>query len=89
MSSDDGRPAAQDEVLTLIQELLEAHADTIQLGSAGNTSRGGIRPGSRDIQTLRLRAHLDYLRALQRKGQEILARSERFATTHSARTGLR
>lgn len=89
MSTDDGRRAAQDEVLTLIQELLEAHVDTIQLGTGGNTSRSEVRQMSREIQTLRLRAHLDYLRALQRKGQEILARSEHFAATHSAGTGLR
>ncbi len=46
----------------LLYELLDAHADTARLAA------GPARDGD-----LRWRAHLDYLRALQRTGREALA----------------
>ena len=50
------------EVLTLVvYELLDAHDDTVRLGE-------GLEGD------LRWRAHLDYLRGLQRVGREALAR---------------
>lgn len=48
--------------MTLVYELLDAHLDTIDLA------------GDRD--EVRWRAHLDYLRALQRGGSELLAAAE-------------
>ena len=54
-------PAA-DQLRVLIYELLDAHADMIEL-------RGDL------ADELRWAAHLDYLRALQRKSREILAAS--------------
>ena len=49
-----------EQLARLVYELLDAHADTEQL--------------SRDReQDLRWRAHLDYLRSLQRVAREVLA----------------
>jgi hypothetical protein len=47
-------------LITLADELLQAHLDTVEL--AQSTATGS------DWQ-----AHLDYLRALLRRGQEVLA----------------
>jgi hypothetical protein len=58
----DAEPAAG--LAALAYELLDAHADTAQLA-------GGL---ARDPSWA---AHLDYLRALQRKGREVLARTAR------------
>lgn len=46
----------------LVYELLDAHRDTIELAD--------------ELREERWRAHLDYLRALQRKGRELLACAE-------------
>jgi hypothetical protein len=53
-----GPPSA--ELSRLVYELLDAHDDTAQLAS-----------GHGDLAW---QLHLDYLRALQRKGRELLAR---------------
>jgi hypothetical protein len=58
-----GQYSAPRELLVLIYELLDAHADTIELG----TER---------CDELAWAAHLDYLRALQRKSRELLARGD-------------
>jgi hypothetical protein len=50
-----------DELPLLVYELLDAHDDTVRLGERLETD-------------LRWRAHLDYLRGLQRVGREALAR---------------
>jgi hypothetical protein len=50
-----------DELALLIYELLDAHDDTMRLGEGLESD-------------LRWRAHLDYLRGLQRVGREALAR---------------
>jgi hypothetical protein len=49
------------ELALLIYELLDAHDDTMRLGEGLESD-------------LRWRAHLDYLRGLQRVGREALAR---------------
>lgn len=49
-----------EQLRSLIYELLDAHADTIDIG-------GDL------ADELRWEAHVDYLRALQRKSREILA----------------
>lgn len=54
----DGRP--QPTLVEVLDELLEASADTVELAS-----------GATQLEWL---AHLDYLRALQRLGQASLAR---------------
>jgi hypothetical protein len=54
-------PSTEDQLLTLVYELLDAHADTIEIKF-------------KRADDLRWAAHLDYLRALQRKTREILAR---------------
>jgi hypothetical protein len=48
------------ELVRLADELLEAHLDTVELAQSPSTES--------DWQ-----AHLDYLRALLRRGQELLA----------------
>jgi|SRR5690242_13379787 hypothetical protein len=60
----------------LAYELLDAHADTAQLAN-------GLP------QDLSWAAHLDYLRALQRKGRETLARTapDELSSGHSAGLG--
>ncbi len=55
------RTATATEVMSLVYELLDAHADTVALAEA-------------QFEQLRWAAHLDYLRALQRAGRELLAR---------------
>jgi hypothetical protein len=62
----DGRAARVDNALpagvtTLIYELLDAHDDTARLA-------GGLGDLAWEL-------HLDYLRALQRRGRELLARA--------------
>jgi hypothetical protein len=52
----------------LIQELLDAHQDTIRLGSAPGVEN------AQPLEQLRWHAHLDYLRALGRQGHQTLAR---------------
>ena len=49
------------DVATLVYELLDAHADTAELVDAHGCDE-------------QWQAHIDYLRALQRKGRETLAR---------------
>ncbi len=49
-----------DQLVTLIYELLDAHDDTAEMASELDND-------------LRWRAHLDYLRTLQRRGRETLA----------------
>lgn len=61
MNSMGARAVIDAEVLSLVYELLDAHTDTIALGSDL-------------VEELRWEVHLDYLRALQRKGQEMVAR---------------
>jgi hypothetical protein len=51
-----------DELALVVYELLDAHDDTVRLGE-------GLEAD------LRWRAHLDYLRGLQRVGREALARA--------------
>ena len=60
----DHRPeaAAAASLAALAYELLDAHADTAQLAGGLTHDRSWA-------------AHLDYLRALQRKGREMLART--------------
>jgi uncharacterized protein YciI len=58
------RPSPPEELADLIYELLDAHSDTIELIDHDEAA------SARD---LRWPAHLDYLRALQRKGRELLA----------------
>ena len=53
-------PAAEEDLLSLIYELLDAHVDTVELRS-------------QPTETLRWQAHLDYLRALHRTAEAILA----------------
>jgi hypothetical protein len=50
-------------IAALAYELLDAHADTAQLADRLSHDRSWA-------------AHLDYLRALQRKGRELLARTD-------------
>jgi hypothetical protein len=56
-----GRTQAVAELVALTYELLDAHSDTAELACSRHDD-------------LRWRAHLDYLRALQRKGRQLLAR---------------
>ena len=53
-----------DQLVTLIYELLDAHDDTAEMASELDND-------------LRWRAHLDYLRTLQRRGREALAETAR------------
>jgi hypothetical protein len=50
-----------DELALVVYELLDAHDDTVRLGEGLESD-------------LRWRAHVDYLRGLQRVGREALAR---------------
>lgn len=61
MSEVPGSPGGPwpEPLTTLIYELLDAHLDTLDL--------------AKDLLEDRWRAHLDYLRALQRTGRELLA----------------
>ena len=51
-----------DELALVVYELLDAHDDTVRLGNGPESD-------------LRWRAHLEYLRGLQRVGRETLARA--------------
>jgi hypothetical protein len=53
--------ADEEDIAALLYELLDAHADTAELAAAYASEE-------------QWQAHLDYLRALQRKGRETLAR---------------
>jgi hypothetical protein len=53
--------ADEEEVAALVYELLDAHADTAELVTAYASAE-------------QWQAHIEYLRALQRKGRETLAR---------------
>lgn len=53
--------AATGPLVRLVYELLDAHQDTARLVGTGTAA------------DIRWRAHLDYLRALQRVGREVLA----------------
>ena len=53
----------RDELVLVVYELLDAHDDTVRLGEGLETD-------------LQWRAHLDYLRGLQRVGREALARGK-------------
>jgi hypothetical protein len=55
------RATALEVLTTLSYELLDAHGDTIELAT--------------DLPADQWRAHLDYLRALQRSGRELLAQT--------------
>jgi hypothetical protein len=57
------RPAWPELLTALLYELLDAHLDTAEL--------------AKDLLDERWRAHLDYLRALQRTGRELMARAHR------------
>jgi hypothetical protein len=59
-----------EEIAALIYELLDAHDDTSRLAGAMTSGQDWD-------------AHLDYLRALQRTGREVLAR---LALEHAANT---
>jgi hypothetical protein len=59
---DSTQPSEADQVVALVYELLDAHDDTMQLASEMDFDQFWG-------------AHLDYLRALQRKGREVLART--------------
>ena len=63
-------------LVALAYELLDAHSDTAQLADGLPYDRSWA-------------AHLDYLRALQRKGREMLARTapEELSSCHSAGLG--
>ena len=64
------------DLAELAYELLDAHADTAQLADGLTSDRSWA-------------AHLDYLRALQRKGREMLARTapDELSFCHSAGLG--
>lgn len=57
------RPAWPELLTALVYELLDAHLDTAEL--------------AKDLPDEQWRAHLDYLRALQRTGRELIARADR------------
>ena len=61
-------PPPSPVLVALVYELLDAHHDTVELGA--------------ELADDRWQAHLDYLRALQRKGREVLARAT--ASDHPA-----
>jgi hypothetical protein len=60
-----------DELALVVYELLDAHDDTVRLGEGLESD-------------LRWRAHLDYLRGLQRVGREALARGTARESTEIA-----
>jgi hypothetical protein len=68
-------PAAPAGLAALMYELLDAHADTAQLADGLPYDRSWA-------------AHLDYLRALQRKGRETLARTAPEELSYCRRAGL-
>jgi hypothetical protein len=61
VNESDSVPQGQDQMVALVYELLDAHADTVLLADdLAHDSQWG--------------AHVDYLRNLQRVGREALAR---------------
>jgi hypothetical protein len=60
-----------DELALVVYELLDAHDDTVRLGEGLESD-------------LRWRAHVDYLRGLQRVGREALARGTARESTEIA-----
>jgi hypothetical protein len=81
--------AGADRLLSLIYELLDAHVDTVELASDTNAFSYVVDPCAEDVRPLRWEAHLDYLRALQRQGHEILAHTDLIAPPSSAGAGWR
>jgi hypothetical protein len=80
-----GTQVVPQELIRLLYELLDAHLDTVELAAplaeaelaeAGLAEAGLAEAGlGAPLATRRSwRAHLDYLRALQRTGREMLAR---------------
>jgi hypothetical protein len=59
---DSPRLSEADQFVALVYELLDAHSDTAQLASEMDLDHSWD-------------PHLDYLRALQRKGREVLAQT--------------
>lgn len=79
-SQSQQRHAPTDMLEALLYELLDAHSDTARLAAELGLEAQGAIPGELSIAldrttALRWSAHLDYLRALQRKGRETLAHS--------------
>jgi hypothetical protein len=67
--------SGQSALITLIYELLDAHQDTVRLADA-------------DACAMEWQAHLDYLRALQRAGREVLAANAApYTASQSANVG--
>jgi hypothetical protein len=62
-------PAPDPDAIALIYELLDAHCDTAELAEELSFD-------------LEWRCHLEYLRALQRKGREVLAQMSADASRH-------
>jgi hypothetical protein len=62
-AAEDVRSAWPEPLTALVYELLDAHLDTMDLAQG--------------LLEERWRAHLDYLRALQRTGRELIARAHR------------
>lgn len=67
-------PSRTSLLIDLAYELLDAHSDSIALGS--------------DITDPAWQAHADYVRALQRRGREILAVSAQEATPASSHPAI-
>lgn len=57
------RPSWPEQLTALVYELLDAHLDTLDLAE--------------NLLEERWQAHLDYLRALQRTGRQLMARAHR------------
>jgi hypothetical protein len=65
--------APSEPLAALVYELLDAHDDTARLAAELALDRAAPGVPAGRLATLRWQAHLDYLRALQRKGRETLA----------------
>ena len=63
--------ASSDQLLELVYELLDAHHDTARLATEQQLDDEHTTPEASSWQ-----AHLDYLRALQRTGRELLAHAQ-------------
>lgn len=74
-SAPPSRPPELALLLTLIYELLDAHRDTLEL-TIGPPSPIDDDLGTGALRDDAWRAHLDYLRALQRRGRELLAKAD-------------
>jgi hypothetical protein len=71
-----GRPRqfAADALVQLVYELLDAHDDTARLAAGLSLDSTDAASDTRTVsEAFRWSAHLDYLRALQRRGRELLA----------------